>query len=225
LVSKENIIKMKDKYWLMGPIYDAVSFLFAGNAILKCKCSMLSPEYLKPGDKVLFAGIGHGKEAIYAAEQGAEVTVVDLSEAMLDKFKEGLEKSNKNLNIKVVHKDIMKVDDFGEYDMVAANFFLNVFNEEFMSEVLKHLIKLGKDDAVIVVSDFAMPEGNALARFAKRAYWYTAIGIFWATTGAALHPVYDYRRHMSDQGLDVVDKKHTAVLGLNAYTSFLGKKS
>ncbi len=216
---------MKDKYWLMGPVYDAMSFVFAGNSILRCKCSMLTPEYLKPGDKVLFAGIGHGKEAIYAAEQGADVTVVDLSKAMLDKFKEGVEKTNKDLKINIVHSDIMKIEDFAHYDMVVANFFLNVFNESFMSEVLTHLIKLGKEGASIVVGDFSMPEGNIVARLAKQVYWYLAIGIFWITTGAALHPVYDYRRHMVDQGLDVVDKKYSKVLGVNAYTAFLGKKT
>jgi hypothetical protein len=56
-------------------------------------------------------------------------------------------------------------------------------------------------------------------------YWYLAIGIFWVTTGAALHPVYDYRRHMTDQGLDVLDKKHSSVLGINTYTAFLGRKT
>lgn len=208
----------------MGPVYDALSFVFAGNAILKCKCSMLTPDYLKPGDKVLFAGVGHGKEAIYAAEQGAEVTVVDLSQAMLDKFKAGIDKSGKKLNIRIIHSDIMKFEEFGEYDMVAANFFLNVFSEDFMADVLQHLIKLGKDEAAIVVSDFALPEGNLLARFAKRVYWYFAIGIFWITTGAALHPVYDYSRHMKGQGLNIVDKKYSKVLGLNAYTALLGKK-
>ncbi|WP_250658063.1 class I SAM-dependent methyltransferase [Alkalimarinus coralli] len=216
---------MKDKYWLMGPVYDALSYVFAGNSILECKRAMLTPENLKPGDKVLFAGIGHGKEAIYAAEQGADVTVVDLSEAMLDKFKQGLEKTNKDLKINIIHSDIMKIEAFGEYDMVVANFFLNVFDEPFMAEVLKHLIKLGKEDAAIVIGDFAMPEGNIFARLAKRVYWYLAIGIFWVTTGAALHPVYDYRRHMSNQGLDVVDKKYSKVLGINAYTAFLGKKT
>ncbi|UZE94603.1 class I SAM-dependent methyltransferase [Alkalimarinus alittae] len=216
---------MKDKYWLMGPVYDALSFVFAGNSILRCKCSMLTPENLKPGDKVLFAGIGHGKEAIYAAEQGADVTVVDLSKAMLDKFKQGLDKTNKDLKINIVHSDIMKVEAFGKYDMVVANFFLNVFDESFMAEVLSHLIKLGKEDAFIVVGDFAIPEGNVLARFAKRMYWYLAIGIFWITTGAALHPVYDYRGHMTRQGLNVIDKKHSTVLGINAYTAFLGKKT
>lgn len=215
---------MKDKYWLMGPVYDALSYLFAGNSILECKRSMLTSNNLKPGDKVLFAGIGHGKEAIYAAEQGADVTVVDLSEAMLEKFKQGLNKTNKALKINIVHSDIMKVEEFGEYDMVVANFFLNVFDEAFMAEVLNHLIKLGKEDALIVVGDFALPEGNLLARMAKRVYWYLAIGIFWITTGAALHPVYDYRRHMELQGLKMIDKKHSRVLGVNAYTALLGKK-
>ncbi|MCG8613622.1 MAG: class I SAM-dependent methyltransferase, partial [Pseudomonadales bacterium] len=115
---------MKDKYWLMGPVYDALSFVFAGNAIYRCKCSMLTPEYLKEGDKILFAGVGHGKEAIYAAEHGAEVTVVDLSEAMLDKFREAIAKTGKELNIRIVHSDIMTFDERGKYDMVVANFFL-----------------------------------------------------------------------------------------------------
>ncbi len=215
---------MSDKYWLMGPVYDALSFLFAGNSILKCKKSMLTPDYVKPGDRILFAGVGHGKEAIYAAEMGAEVTVVDLSRAMLTKFEEGIRKSGKQLNIRVVHSDILMVDDFGEYDMVVANFFLNVFSEGFMADVLAHLIKLGKSDAYVVVGDFALPEGNLFARLFKHAYWYFAIIIFWLTTGAALHPVYDYYRHMKRQGLEMLDKKHTQVLGVDAYTALLGKK-
>ncbi|PID41730.1 MAG: SAM-dependent methyltransferase [Proteobacteria bacterium] len=215
---------MKDKYWLMGPVYDALSFVFAGNSILKCKCSMLTPEYLKPGAKVLFAGVGHGKEAIYAAEQGAEVTVVDLSKAMLDKFREGVKKSGKPLNIRIVHSDIMKFGEVGHYDMVVANFFLNVFSEDFMAKVLAHLITLGKDDAYIVVGDFALPEGHFFAKLIKNIYWYIAIIIFWVTTGAAFHPVYDYYGHMKKQGLAMLDKKHTRVFGFNGYTAILGQK-
>ncbi|ARU54249.1 ubiquinone/menaquinone biosynthesis methylase [Oleiphilus messinensis] len=216
---------MKDKYWLMGPVYDALSFVFAGNAIYRCKCSMLTPEYLKEGDKILFAGVGHGKEAIYAAEHGAEVTVVDLSEAMLDKFREAIAKTGKELNIRIVHSDIMTFDERGKYDMVVANFFLNVFDETFMAKVLAHLITQGKADAYVVVGDFALPEGSVMARAVKRVYWYSAIALFWATTGAAMHPVYDYFRHMKQQGLDILDKKHTQVLGFNAYTALIGRKS
>lgn len=215
----------KDKYWLMGPVYDALSWVFAGNAIYKCKCSMLTPEYIQPGDKILFAGVGHGKEAIYAAERGAEVTVVDLSEAMLNKFRQGVEKTGKDLNIRIVHSDIFKFEEFGQFDMVTGNFFFNLFPENMVPDVLSHLIKLTKTTGYVVISDFAFPQGNLFARLFKNFYWYTAILIFWATTGAAIHPVYDYRRYMEHAGLDVQDEKHSQVLGIDAYTSFLGQKT
>ncbi len=215
---------MTDKYGIIGPAYDALSFVFAGNSLLRCKCAMLTPEYLKRGDKVLFAGVGHGKEAIVAAKLGADVTVVDLSAAMLRKFKEGLDKEPGDLKIRIVHSDIMKVEEFGQYDMVVANFFLNVFSEDFMAEVLAHLIKLGKAKSLVVVGDFAFPTGNPLARLFKNVYWYIAIIIFWAMTGAALHPVYDYRKHMEKQGLKVTAVRHSKFLGVEAYTSLLGEK-
>ncbi len=216
---------MKDKYWLMGPIYDALSYLFAGNSLLKCKCSMLTSDHLKSGDKVLFAGVGHGKEAILAAEQGADVTVVDLSEAMLTKFKVGVEKSEKNLNIRIIHRDIMTFEEFSHYDMVVANFFLNSFDEAFMTSVFSHLIKQGKAGAHIVVGDFAFPEGNIIARATKQFYWYSAIILFWMTTGASVHPVYNHVAQMKKMGLTFIDKKHTTLLGMNTYTSYLGKKA
>src|SRR5690606_42154552 len=52
-----------------------------------------------------------------------------------------------------IHSDIMKVDEFEQYDMVVANFFLNVFDEDMMVKVLEHLIRLGKADARVVVGD------------------------------------------------------------------------
>ena len=216
---------MKDKYWLMGPVYDALSYLFAGNSLLECKCSMLTPDHLKPGDKVLFAGVGHGKEAILAAERGADVTVVDLSEAMLSKFKEGVAKSEKPLNIKIIHGDIMKFKNFNHYDMVVANFFLNSFDESFMTAVFKHLIKQGKEGANIVVGDFAYPEGNIIARITKIFYWYSAIILFWITAGASVHPVYNHVAQMKKLGLKFIDKKHSTLWGMNTYTSYLGRKA
>lgn len=215
----------KDKYWLMGPVYDSLSWLFAGSAIYRCKCSMLNSPWLQPGDKLLVAGAGHGKEAIYAAERGVKVTVVDLSEAMLDKFREALKKTDRELDVTVVHANIFDVQDFGEYDMVTGNFFFNLFPRDMVPTVLDHLMKLTRPGGNVVISDFALPQGNPLAKLFKHAYWYTAILIFWATTGAAIHPVYDYQKYMEEAGLDIRDIKHTQIMGIDAYTSFLGKKS
>ncbi len=214
----------KDKYWLMGPVYDALSWVFAGNAIYRCKCSLLTEPWLKPGDTVLMAGAGHGKEAIFAAERGAKVTVVDLSEAMINQFRQALAKRGGNLDIRVVHANIFDVREFGQYDVVTGNFFLNLFPENRVAEVLGHLVALTRPGGHVIISDFALPQGNPLARLFKQVYWYTAILIFWATTGAAIHPVYDYYSYMEKAGLAMRAVRHTRFLGIDAYTSMIGQR-
>lgn len=213
---------MKDKYKLVGPIYDWLSALYSGKSIHHCKVAML--DRLKPGDKVLFAGVGHGKDAVYAARLGAEVTVVDLSETMLRKFQANLDREGITVKIRQVHSDIMKVAEYERYDMVVANFFLNVFHEDMMVRVLEHLIRLGKPGAHVVVGDFSFPSGNVFSRIAKTLYWYGAVGFFWLFAGNAFHNIYNYPEWMKKLGLHIHEQKHYKLLLLNCYWSVLGKK-
>lgn len=213
---------MKDKYKLVGPIYDWLSALYSGKSIHHCKVAML--DRLKPGDKVLFAGVGHGKDAVYAARLGAEVTVVDLSETMLKKFQANLDREGITIKIRQVHSDIMKVAEYERYDMVVANFFLNVFHEDMMVRVLEHLIRLGKPGAHVVVGDFSFPSGNVFSRIAKTLYWYGAVGFFWLFAGNAFHNIYNYPEWMKKLGLHIHEQKHYKLLLLNCYWSVLGKK-
>jgi demethylmenaquinone methyltransferase/2-methoxy-6-polyprenyl-1,4-benzoquinol methylase len=213
---------MKDKYKLVGPIYDWLSALYSGKSIHKCKIAHL--DRLKPGDKVLFAGVGHGKDAVYAAKLGADVTVVDLSETMLKKFQDNLDREGVRVKIRQIHSDIMKVKEFERYDMVVANFFLNVFDEQMMVKVLEHLIKLGKPGANVVVGDFSYPTGNIFSRAFKTLYWYGAVAFFWLFAGNAFHNIYNYPESMRKLGLHIHEQKHYRLLLLNCYWSVLGKK-
>ena len=215
---------MHDKYKLIGPAYDFLSNLYSGKNIHRCKTAMLDVETVKPGDRILFAGVGHGRDAIRAAELGADVTVVDLSETMLRKFGDAQQKEAPHLTIRCIHNDIMKVDEADQYDMVVANFFLNVFDEDMMVRVLEHLIRLGKSDARIVVGDFCYPTGNIVARMLKKLYWYMAVAIFWAVANNAFHKIYNYPEHMQRLGLRVTEKKHFTLLNMNCYWSILGQK-
>ena len=101
---------MRDKYKYIGPVYDFLSNLYSGKNIHRCKTAMLDVETVKPGDRILFAGVGHGRDAIRAAELGAEVTVVDLSETMLRKFADAQHKEAPHLTIRRIHSDIMKIE-------------------------------------------------------------------------------------------------------------------
>ena len=213
---------MKDRYAIVGPLYDFISTVYSGNSIQHCKVAHL--DQLKPGDKVLFAGVGHGRDALYAAQRGADVTVVDLSETMLSNFSGVLEKDGVTRNVRKVHSDIMKFDEGEKYDMVVANFFLNVFQRDMMEKVLAHLITQGKPGAKIVVGDFAFPTGNIFARMIKTIYWYLAVLFFWAVAGNAVHNIYDYPVFMKKLGLQIKEKKHFRLLALNCYWSVLGQK-
>lgn len=221
-----SIAPGKDKYRLIGPIYDFLSNLYSGRSIHEAKCAMLGAEHLKAGDKVLFAGVGHGRDAIFAAERGAEVTVIDLSETMLRKFRESLERQGKtHLNIRQIQGDIFAFDELDRYDMVVGNFFLNVFPKPMMVEVLQHLIRLTRQGGSVVIGDFAFPKGNLLARSFKQAYWYVAVSLFWLTAGNAVHEIYNYPEHMRRLGLTVQAPRYFRLLGMDCYWSVLGRKS
>jgi demethylmenaquinone methyltransferase/2-methoxy-6-polyprenyl-1,4-benzoquinol methylase len=213
---------VRDKYRLVGPIYDWLSAFYSGKSIHDCKIAML--DRLQPGDKVLFAGVGHGRDAVHAARRGAEVTVVDLSETMLRKFQANLAKEGVEVHIRQVHSDIMKVDEAERYDMVVANFFLNVFHEDMMVRVLQHLIRLGKPGARVVVGDFSFPTGNDLTRAVKTLYWYGAVGFFWLFAGNAFHNIYNYPERMKELGLRIDEQKHYKLMLLDCYWSVLGEK-
>lgn len=215
---------MRDKYKYIGPVYDFLSDLYSGNNIHSCKTAMFDGNSIQPGTKVLFAGVGHGRDAIRAAELGADVTVIDLSETMLRKFGEALEKEAPHLTINRVHSDIMAFDQTGQYDMVVANFFLNVFHEDMMERVLEHLISLATADGKVVVGDFCYPTGNIFSRAFKTVYWYSAVSVFWLVTNNALHKIYNYPEHMQRLGLTVTETKSFKMLKMDMYWSVLGQK-
>jgi demethylphylloquinol methyltransferase len=208
---------MRDKYSLAGHFYEFTT----SSSVNHCRVAMLN--HLQPGDRVLFAGVGHGIDAIYAAHRGADVTVVDLSKTMLRKFRQNLEKINKERDTPIVvtqlQSDIMNVVEYEQYDMVVANFFLNVFYRDTMLKLLEHLIKLGKPGAKIVIGDFAYPDGNLLSRVFQTVFWYEVAIFFWALAGNAIHPIYNYPEEMKSLGLYIQDKQY-----FNHYWSVLGRK-
>jgi demethylmenaquinone methyltransferase/2-methoxy-6-polyprenyl-1,4-benzoquinol methylase len=217
---------MGDKYKWIGPAYDFLSTIYGGESIHNCKRAMLTVEHVKPGDKVLIAGVGHGKDAIRAAEIGADVTVVDLSETMLTKLQAAVDKHPQNLKIRKIHSDILKVDELEQYDMVIANFFLNVFYEDLMSQILAHLVKLVKPGTgKMVIGDFSYPEGNIIKRNLQKFYWYIAALIFYFATDNAVHKIYNYPELLKKHGLKIKDRKDFSYLGLSCYASVLGEKS
>lgn len=212
---------MKDGYWLVGFQYEVTGTLYSMGRIPKCKVAML--KHLKPGDKVLIAGVGHGTEAIEASKLGAQVTAVDLSATMLQHFQRRIDKVHPPTPIRLVHDNIFNVSETEQYDMVIANFFLNVFDEQTVPKVAKHLSALVKPGGYFVAGDFMLPE-KGWRGLLQRLNWYFAIGFYSITTEAAFHPVWNYAGLVEQSGCKVQEIEYFRILGLKLYWSILGKK-
>lgn len=213
---------MKDRYKWMGHVYDLLSSLYSGRRIVHCKEAML--DRIKPDDAVLFAGVGHGREAIKAARLGARVTVVDLSETMLEKFRRGIADATFKHPVRQLHEDILKVPADEKFDMVFANFFLNVFKRDQMDAVVRHLADLTKPGGYVVVGDFAFPNGNVLVQIIQTLYWYIAVSLFYVVTRNAFHDIYNYPEYLKKYGLVISDTKYFKLLGMKSYWSVLAQK-
>ena len=214
---------MKDGYKWVGFQYEFTGNIYSLGRIPRCKTVML--KHLKPGQKLLVAGAGHGTEAIAAAKMGVDVTAVDLSATMLKHLNARLDKcTDIDGSLECINDDIFNMQDTEKYDMVMANFFLNVFPEKRVDEVANHLAALVKPGGYFVVGEFMLP-GKGIAGLLQKLNWYLAILFYSATTEAALHPVHDYAQLVRNSGCDVQNIEYFRILGLKLYWSILGKKN
>ena len=214
---------MKDGYRFMGFLYETIGALYSFGRIPKCKVSML--EHLKPSDRVLVAGVGHGTEAVEASRLGADVTAVDLSATMLKHMQKKIDKSGLENPIHLINENILNVADEDGYDMVIANFFLNVFSEDMMLEIFNHLTSLVKPGGCMVIGDFTLPStGGRIFKIFQNVYWYIAATFFWLTADNAIHRVYDYPGMLKSKGFDIEEINYFKILGIKSYWSILGRK-
>lgn len=213
---------MKDGYRWVGFQYEFTGTVYSLGRIPRCKTAML--KYLKPGQRLLVAGAGHGTEAIEAARMGVHVTAVDLSATMLKHLKARLDRcKDVQGDLTCVHDDIFNIRDLEKFDMVIANFFLNVFPEKRVDEVANHLATLVKPGGYFVVGEFVLPQ-KGLAGIIQKINWYLAILFYSTTTEAAFHPVHDYAGLVKNSGCEIQDIEYFSILGLKLYWSILGKK-
>jgi demethylmenaquinone methyltransferase/2-methoxy-6-polyprenyl-1,4-benzoquinol methylase len=213
---------MKDRYAIIGPLYDFLAMIFSAGQIDKCKKSMHT--YIKPGDKVLFAGVGQGIDAFAAAELGAQVTVVDLSDSMLSIFRKRVQGRYLTHPVRIVHQDIFKFDEYDQYDMVYANFFLNVFPRATVIRLMEHLAKLVRPEGFFAIGDFSLPSGGFISQLFQNIYWYIADIIFFVAARNALHPVYDYQTMLKELGLKIKDVRYCRFLFDDRYYAILAQK-
>lgn len=213
---------MRDKYRIIAPLYDLFALVFSAGRISRCKMAM--HDRIRPGQRVLFAGVGQGSDAIAAAELGARVTVVDLSGSMLNIFSRKISGLPFSHPVEIVHEDILRYENPGAFDLVYANFFLNIFTRPMVMAVMEHLAALTRPGGFLAIGDFAPPTGRVLARVAQSLYWYLSNLFFVFAARSAFHPVYDYQTMLEGMGMTIEEMKCFRFLYDDRFCSILARK-
>lgn len=189
----------KNRYNHTAWFYEPTAALYSFGKIRASKLHEL--QYMQPGQNVLYAGVGGGEDAVRAAEKGAKITCIDLASAMLARVDQKLEDAG--VSGELICGDLLLHNRTGHYDVICANYFLNVFTTDVMHKMLDHLISLLKPGGLLLVADFAVPQGNALQRATHAFYYRIANVLYWVISNSDLHPIYDYSAILSRHGLSV----------------------
>ncbi len=192
--------------------YQPLAALYSAGVIKASKVAQV--EYMQAGERVLYAGVGTGEDALEAARKGLRLTCIDLSPAMLERTRHIIEQEKHSSAVRpeFICGDIMQHDRFERYDVICANYFLNVFAEPLMVDVLAHLTRLLKPGGRLMIADFALPQGNWLQKGLHTLYYRIANTFYWSLSGNDLHPIYDYPKYFTKVGLLPTATKHFPLL-------------
>ena len=203
--------EMADLYGLVAPVYDGLAQIYSLGRIRASKSALVGG--IRAGERVLFAGCGGGEDAAEAAVRGADVTVVEISAAMLGRAEKRFSRAGVVHKIEACHEPIRNHARYGCYDVVVASFFLNVFEPEEMRRVLAHLVALLRPGGRLMIADYAPLGGGAMTRTFQWLYHEAAIQLFRVLTRNATHPIYDYTPVLEASGLSIEATGSYALFG------------
>jgi ubiquinone/menaquinone biosynthesis C-methylase UbiE len=186
-------------YDRVAAVYDEIAGLYSFGRIEASK--RIHIDALASQERVLFVGVGRGREAIRAARRGAEVTVIDLSPRMLARFASGLRRAGAR-----AESILGNVEDHHpekRYDTVFAHYFLNLFDSVGAAEMLAVLMELVRPGGRLIFADFAPGGGGVAGQWITEAYYRPVNWIAWALGYCALHPILDYPKLIEGVGARV----------------------
>lgn len=209
-------------YGSIAGFYDGLAAVYSRGRIGASKRGQI--DAIEIGDRVLYAGVGRGEDALQAARLGARVTAIDLAPEMLERLSNQL--ARENLESELICGDVSNHEPDEIYDVVVANYFLNLFEIERASEMLRHLAGLVEPGGKLLLTDFAPPLGGPFARAMTELYYRPANWIAWAFGFCALHPILDHALLIEPMGFQIRSERRLPVLfGANpAFVSLVAQR-
>jgi demethylmenaquinone methyltransferase/2-methoxy-6-polyprenyl-1,4-benzoquinol methylase len=159
-----------------------------------------------------------------AARFGARVTAADLAPSMIGRLTRQFEREN--LEAELICGDVVEHKSDELYDVVVANYFLNLFEAERAQAMLRHLGDLVRPGGTLLLADFALPRGGRVARAITELYYRPVNWTAWALGLCALHPILDYALLLAPMNFRIQSERRLPVLlGANpAYVTIVAQR-
>ena len=190
-------------YGRVAPFYEAIAAIYSLGAIPRVKS--LQQSEMEAGDRVLYIGVGAGEDALEAARRGLDVTCVDVSPAMLARLARRLEREA--LEAKLIRADILEFESDGVYDVVVANFVLNLFSQDVLEKVVARLGALLAPSGRLLVADFAPAATTSRVSWLYSAYYWPVACAAWLLGLCDLHPIRDYEPVFESYTLQLASRR------------------
>jgi demethylmenaquinone methyltransferase/2-methoxy-6-polyprenyl-1,4-benzoquinol methylase len=208
--STEGQSASRSEFDRVAGFYEWLANVYSTGQIASAKASQV--RYMKPGQNVLYVGVGAGEDALLAARAGVDLVCLDSSPGMLDRLRRRLPELKGH--VELICEDVFDHRRWGAYDVVVANFFLNCFEAEMVPRVMDHLAGLIRPGGQLMIADVAPPQGSLVYRWLQLAHHAVGNSFFWALGLVALHPIWDYRRYFSALHLELQHVEKFRLLGI-----------
>ena len=106
----------------------------------------------KTSGLVLELGAGEGRNSLFLAEQGFEVTAQDISQVGVEKLNKAAQE--KGLNIQAEVKDIRTLDTDQHYDVFVCTYVLHHLSREDAISLIKQMQEHTNEDGLNTITTF-----------------------------------------------------------------------
>ncbi len=203
--------------------YDWGINLLTGGHARRVKDEIVA-NHIRPGMLVLDVGCGTGDLAVRAAQAGACVTGLDISEGMLAVARERINKKRIGNEVVFHHAGVVEIDtlfDENSFDLITSTLVISELYGEEREWALRELYKILKSDGTLLIAGEVKPKHPL-----RRALYYALrlplalITYFISQTGT--QAVRNISTEIRNAGFEIVEERKSF---LGSFVTVVAKKS
>lgn len=144
----------KNNFNRIAPIYDLLSTIIFRNSIKSSQLHFLN--FIKPNSSILIIGGGTGwyLEKLLSNCSCKTIVYLDSSIEMINLSKKKISNSVHNCEVTFINSTIEELNLDEQFDVIVTNFFLDLFDDKSLCQIIHKTAKLIKDDGIWLFCDF-----------------------------------------------------------------------